>query len=116
VIVSKNPSYKFGYVEMFAKFPSHKWPLWLGGWLQWSYRDTITPSNSYYNEIDFAENGGEISYNGYRWEIIGGYRILHAYLGMIMGYVVQILLMFYHLQIRYRVVFINLQYNGTHTR
>jgi len=66
VIVSKNPSYKFGYVEMFAKFPSHKWPLWLGGWLQWSYRDTITPSNSYYNEIDFAENGGEISYNGYQ--------------------------------------------------
>jgi beta-glucanase (GH16 family) len=62
VIHSKSPNkYKFGYVEIYAKFPSKKYPLWPALWL-WSAN---CPSK-FYNEIDFAENNAEQSYAGNR--------------------------------------------------
>ena len=67
VITSKYPgaAYTFGYIEIRAKFPSKKWPLWPAFWMQYS-RDSLGHSYSYYNEIDIAENDAPKSDSGYQ--------------------------------------------------
>ena len=59
--VSGTESYKFGYLEIYAKFPTGSYTAWPAFWL-WS---ASCSSPQFYNEIDIAENGGPNSYNGY---------------------------------------------------
>ncbi|MHB8261854.1 MAG: glycoside hydrolase family 16 protein [Bacteroidia bacterium] len=56
--VSRDTLYTYGYVEIRAKYPSHKYPLWPAFWLN------NTPSCCY-NEIDICENGAGTSNSGY---------------------------------------------------
>lgn len=58
VIFSKTESYKFGYFEYYAKFPSKYYSSWPGPWLI-----GISDGN-YYNELDIAENNGEQTFFG----------------------------------------------------
>lgn len=55
-------AYKFGYLEISAKYPTGKYSDWPAFWLYWN---DCTPGSEYYNEIDIAENGGGMSKNGY---------------------------------------------------
>ena len=62
VIQSKTSNYKFGYVEISAKFPSKKYSLWPAFWLMSS--DCNTSGAHFLNEIDIAENGAVQSFQG----------------------------------------------------
>jgi hypothetical protein len=57
--VSGVDQYKFGYVEISAKFPTGYYSLWPAFWM-WS----ASCDSSYYNEIDIAENYPGVSYPG----------------------------------------------------
>ena len=59
IMAKGQAQYTFGYVEVNAKYPSKKYPLWPASWL-WSNSRTY----KYYNEIDFAENSALQSYEG----------------------------------------------------
>jgi len=51
--------YKFGYIEIYAKFPGYRiYPLWPGFWLFGNADGLWT------DEIDIVENNAPVSYNG----------------------------------------------------
>lgn len=60
--VNDTDIYKFGYIEILAKYPTENWPLWPAFWLygQGDCNDMIY-INDYYNEIDIAENWATIT-------------------------------------------------------
>lgn len=53
--------YKFGYIEISAKFPSKKWPLWPAFWL---FGNNCPPGSDYLNEIDIVENSAPTTFAG----------------------------------------------------
>jgi beta-glucanase (GH16 family) len=55
-------SYKYGYFEIYAKYPTSHYCDWPAFWL-WS--DSCGPP-TWYNEIDICENGGDPSHNGHQ--------------------------------------------------
>ncbi len=61
VLQSSAATYKFGYLEFYAKFPSKKWPLWMGFWL---FGSSGVPGSKYLNEIDITENDGPKTFAG----------------------------------------------------
>lgn len=60
VLVSQSTNYKFGYLEIYAKFPSRKFSLWPAFWIQGSG----CGANHYVNEIDIAECSALNTYKG----------------------------------------------------
>ncbi len=62
--VSGNEVYKFGYLEISAKYPGNNiYPLWPAFWL-WS-SSGCSSSPLFYNEIDICENGADESSEGH---------------------------------------------------
>lgn len=61
-IWSKTPSYKYGYLEIAAKFPHGRYFPWTAFWL-YNSKDTCQQIPAFYNEIDITENGGQDSYD-----------------------------------------------------
>lgn len=59
-ISSKDTSFKYGYLEIRAKYPTGNIAYWPGFWV-WSSNCT----QMWYNEIDIAENGSVESLNGH---------------------------------------------------
>jgi len=57
--VSGSDVYKFGYLEVYAKYPTSYYPLWPASWV-WGC------DGGPYNEIDYAENGAANSYDGHK--------------------------------------------------
>jgi hypothetical protein len=64
VIMSQSTAYKYGYLEIYAKYPSKKFSLWPAFWIQGSDCGT----SHYVNEIDIAEG---IALNSYAGNLIG---------------------------------------------
>lgn len=60
VIMSQSTSYKYGYLEIYAKYPSKKFSLWPAFWIQGSDCGT----SHYVNEVDIAEGIAPNSYAG----------------------------------------------------
>lgn len=55
--------YKFGYIEISAKFPTSCYSLWPGFWL---WHGSCGSSPPFSEEIDVIENASDIAYNGYK--------------------------------------------------
>ncbi len=55
------PSFKYGYFELYAKFPSNNYSLWPSFWL---YSNDCTFGSDYAGELDIAENSSITTYNG----------------------------------------------------
>ncbi len=63
VLWRKQLLYKYGYLEISAKFPTGCYSLWTTFWL---WFEDCYASPPYYNEIDIIENAAEIVYDGYK--------------------------------------------------
>jgi len=57
MIQNTDTAYRFGYIEISAKYPSKKYPLWPAFWMQYG-------TAHYYNEIDVTENGAGPTFDG----------------------------------------------------
>jgi beta-glucanase (GH16 family) len=65
--VNDTDIYKFGYIEILAKYPSGVWPLWPAFWLYGQGDcDDMIYINDYYDEIDIAENWPSVTADGYK--------------------------------------------------
>ena len=60
---SQDRSFKYGYLEIVAKFPTGNDAYWPAYWL-WYSICSPNDTTSWYNEIDVAENGPQASLNG----------------------------------------------------
>jgi hypothetical protein len=58
--MSQSTSYKYGYLEIYAKYPSKKFSLWPAFWIQGSDCGT----SHYVNEVDIAESVALQSFQG----------------------------------------------------
>ena len=58
--IGSDSTYRFGYIEIRAKFPTGYYSLWPAFWLQNSRCD----GSPFYNEIDIAEGSADDNYSG----------------------------------------------------
>ncbi len=65
-IDSKSPSFKYGYLEISAKYPIGNVFYWPGFWV-WG-QGSCTPGDEWYSEIDIAENQDSGSFNGHLYD------------------------------------------------
>jgi beta-glucanase (GH16 family) len=63
-VSTKSTSYKYGYIEIYAKYPKGRLFEWPAFFI-WNWNTNCSNlSNTWYNEVDITENGGDIAKAG----------------------------------------------------